>query len=565
VFLRVHLNIHRLDDPQRLAPWLTRLSRNLAIDWQRRGIRRSQIVPMVSLDAQEQPLQVPDTQTQGVRETMEAEDQRRAVQRAIDRLPADQREVVLLHYSEGMKQVEIAERLGVRPNRVHRLLKRGLSAMRGTVEPTLREAAPTMRMPRSVATKTSALIATAAAMSTGAREALAAAAVASTPVAAETAAKAGAAGAFSAIAAKMGSWSLVPNGAASLAAGGTAMISGKGAVAVVVLAAGSVAGYQYLKPPAEPDMSEAVVQETFTPAEAPEATEVTELTGPVSMVPTYTEGHRYRSHAAIDIIQDMRMEVSGRPPEPDTHVEMSLSIDSEAEMAEVLDDGSVRVVETMDGMQMESFGVFQNGQPLDLPPEANPMEMLGNLFQEMRIETVMDRQGVVTSMDMGAALDQEYFDSSSFVQELIGTAMSGYPDRELAPGDTWTREVEIPRIPGLRVVSNNTLQSVEDRDGQRVAVIMRDLQFSIPQPWTINMPANLPIPADMDVQIGNMQGRMFLEETAILDGMLPLHMLARTDMLYRINVSGDSPEGPMNIAIDTRQQQNFTVDVEHLS
>ncbi|MBN1478259.1 RNA polymerase sigma factor, partial [Candidatus Sumerlaeota bacterium] len=142
VFLRVHLNIHRLDDPHKLAPWLARLARNLAIDWQRRGLRRSQIVPMVSLDAQEQPLQVPDTQTQGVRETMEAEDQRRAVQRAIDRLPPDQREVVLLHYSEGMKQVEIAERLGVRPNRVHRLLRRGLSAMRGTVEPTLREAAP---------------------------------------------------------------------------------------------------------------------------------------------------------------------------------------------------------------------------------------------------------------------------------------------------------------------------------------------------------------------------------------------------------------------------------------
>ncbi|MBN1477779.1 hypothetical protein JXA47_13585, partial [Candidatus Sumerlaeota bacterium] len=395
---------------------------------------------------------------------------------------------------------------------------------------------------------------------------LAAAAVASTPVAAETAAKAGAAGVFSAIAAKVGSWSLFENGAASLAAGGTAMISGKGAVAVVVLAAGSVAGYHYLKPPENPDISEAVIQESFTPAPVTEATEATPLSGPVALVPTYTEGHRYRSHVDIDVIQDMRVIASGQPPEPDTHVEMSMAIDSLAEMTEVLDDGSVRVVETMNGMQVESFGVFQNGQQIDLPPEADPSQMLGNLFQEMRIETVMNRQGVVTSMDMGASVNQEYFDSSSFMQEMIVTTMSGYPDRELSPGDTWTREIEIPRIPGLRVVSNNTLRSVEERDGQRVAVIDRQLQFNIPSPWTINMPANLPIPPGMDVQIVSMQGRISVEETALLDGMLPLHQAARTDMIFRINVTGQSPQGqPMEIAIDTRQQQDFTVDVEHLS
>ncbi|MBN1475503.1 sigma-70 family RNA polymerase sigma factor [Candidatus Sumerlaeota bacterium] len=112
VFLRVHLNLHQLRDPARFAPWLARLTRNLAAEWLRRGLRRSQLVAMVPMD-DEAVSQVPDTQMKGAREIMEREEQIAALQRAIGHLPPDLRELVWLHSVEGMSQVEISTRLGV--------------------------------------------------------------------------------------------------------------------------------------------------------------------------------------------------------------------------------------------------------------------------------------------------------------------------------------------------------------------------------------------------------------------------------------------------------------------
>ena len=53
------------------------------------------------------------------------------VRRALDQVPADQREALLLHHVEGWSFVEIAARLGIRVNAAKTRAFRGMKKMRG--------------------------------------------------------------------------------------------------------------------------------------------------------------------------------------------------------------------------------------------------------------------------------------------------------------------------------------------------------------------------------------------------------------------------------------------------
>ncbi|MBN1476369.1 hypothetical protein JXA47_06420 [Candidatus Sumerlaeota bacterium] len=57
------------------------------------------------------------------------------------------------------------------------------------------------------------------------------------------------------------------------------------------------------------------------------------------------------------------------------------------------------------------------------------------------------------------------------------------PDRPVRVGETWWREVEHPSNPAIRMAIRSTLRAIEERDGQGVAIIDRDLEVSAMGPF----------------------------------------------------------------------------------
>jgi RNA polymerase sigma-70 factor, ECF subfamily len=236
VFLRAQLHLDQLTDPERFGGWVCRMARNLAIDWLRRGQSASRLVPLVPLDAM--ATEIPDVDAKGARETMEMREQSHTVHEAIMRLPVEQREAVLLHFTEGMTQQQIAEHLGTHQATVSRRLQRALKALRGVLEPMLREATASLRPSRSTVAKSVALAAAVSAMSGSAKASLVASATVGSLASAAEAAQVGAVGAAGLI-------GLVKSLPALIAGGGKAMATGKG-IAATVAAVAAIGGGSFV-------------------------------------------------------------------------------------------------------------------------------------------------------------------------------------------------------------------------------------------------------------------------------------------------------------------------------
>jgi len=129
VFLRVFFNISKLRDRNRFGAWVGRLTRNLAIDWQRRQIRSSSLVRMVPMnEAVEATVADPTGVT--ARQQLDEQRRRERANALLAELEDDDREIVLLHYREGFTPGEIAERLGVHRTTIGRRLEKVTSWMR---------------------------------------------------------------------------------------------------------------------------------------------------------------------------------------------------------------------------------------------------------------------------------------------------------------------------------------------------------------------------------------------------------------------------------------------------
>jgi RNA polymerase sigma-70 factor (ECF subfamily) len=124
----------RFESGRDLAPWLATIARRVAIDIHRRESRRS--AETIDDVAAGDPALV--TMPAGLEQWYEAWQ----VRRAIDQLPADEREVVRLQHLEGFTQAEVAEQLGVpqgtvksRSHRAHQRLAVTLRNLRDSGEP----------------------------------------------------------------------------------------------------------------------------------------------------------------------------------------------------------------------------------------------------------------------------------------------------------------------------------------------------------------------------------------------------------------------------------------------
>ena len=127
VFLRLFINLSRLQHPEYFSTWATRVARNLTTDWLRSQRRTSRLIQLVPLE--DNAMQVPAPGCQP-REQCEEEQFQRQLQKVMDELPRAQREVLLLHYSENMTQQEIAKQLEIHHTTVGRLLRKSVETIR---------------------------------------------------------------------------------------------------------------------------------------------------------------------------------------------------------------------------------------------------------------------------------------------------------------------------------------------------------------------------------------------------------------------------------------------------
>jgi len=120
VFLKAYQNLGRLEDVARFAPWLFRIAHNEACSLMRRNRPESEFTEPAPGHAGPQMLPIEVSL---------------AVERALERLSAEQREAVLLKMYQGFKFEEMAEILGCPVSTVKSRLYAALDLLKETLAP----------------------------------------------------------------------------------------------------------------------------------------------------------------------------------------------------------------------------------------------------------------------------------------------------------------------------------------------------------------------------------------------------------------------------------------------
>jgi len=118
-FLRVWTHAPRWQPLAQFRTWLTRIVVNLCLDRKRRAL-------WVDLEAAGDIVDP----APGAGEKAEADERERMVAAAIEKLPARQRDAIMLTYGEGMSNAQVAEILDTSVSAVETLLVRGKQNLR---------------------------------------------------------------------------------------------------------------------------------------------------------------------------------------------------------------------------------------------------------------------------------------------------------------------------------------------------------------------------------------------------------------------------------------------------
>jgi len=134
-FVKAYRRLHRLKDPERFSPWIYQIALNACRDRFRSQQRR----PTCSLDAlqvegMEEALGMATLPGSGPDDAAHPRDVGRLLQRAMQRIPEEQRAVVIMKEYHGLKFAEISEALRVPLNTVKSRMYYGLKALRGILE-----------------------------------------------------------------------------------------------------------------------------------------------------------------------------------------------------------------------------------------------------------------------------------------------------------------------------------------------------------------------------------------------------------------------------------------------
>ncbi|HYF93892.1 MAG TPA: sigma-70 family RNA polymerase sigma factor [Symbiobacteriaceae bacterium] len=112
VFLKVYRSLAGYRGDAAFTTWLHRLTLNLAFDWLRARKRRPLQVPLEPPpDPDERPVRELPSTEEGPEDLALRRDRHRQLHKAIQELPQDYREVVLLHHFHHLSYQQIAERL----------------------------------------------------------------------------------------------------------------------------------------------------------------------------------------------------------------------------------------------------------------------------------------------------------------------------------------------------------------------------------------------------------------------------------------------------------------------
>jgi RNA polymerase sigma-70 factor, ECF subfamily len=129
-FLRAYQAIGTFKKQARFSSWLYQIATNLCRD----RLRRRKTRATVSLEALEEAGPVMVETRPGAHERLLERDLARAVRRAVDELPDEQREVVILKEYQDLTFLEIAQTLDVPVSTVKTRLYRGLGQLRLRLE-----------------------------------------------------------------------------------------------------------------------------------------------------------------------------------------------------------------------------------------------------------------------------------------------------------------------------------------------------------------------------------------------------------------------------------------------
>jgi RNA polymerase sigma-70 factor (ECF subfamily) len=164
-FLLAFLRLQTLSDPRRFGAWVCRIARNRITDWLRQNRKSSEWVAMV-------PLEHLDQATSAEEPAMDREEEQGLVRQAVMDLPKEQREAVLLKFTEGLNNTEIGERLEVHPVTVGRHLEKAMLAMRSTLASLMDESIRELKPSRQAMSRATSLESAVAVMPAASRAVL---------------------------------------------------------------------------------------------------------------------------------------------------------------------------------------------------------------------------------------------------------------------------------------------------------------------------------------------------------------------------------------------------------
>jgi RNA polymerase sigma-70 factor, ECF subfamily len=140
-FLQVHLKCDQFEPERKLRPWLYAVATNQAIDFQRRNSRHrmASLDRRIGRDAETDNgafVELFDSPAMGPAEESECLEQRDHLRRAVDELPEQTRQVIMLVYFQGLKYREAADILSIPVGTVKSRLHAAMQKLAEALTPT---------------------------------------------------------------------------------------------------------------------------------------------------------------------------------------------------------------------------------------------------------------------------------------------------------------------------------------------------------------------------------------------------------------------------------------------
>jgi len=138
VFIKVHKNLKSLKDNGKFSSWLYQIALNLCRDESKSRYRRSKS----SLDALQETINFDISnetdesayKTHSPEAVLQRSDLRSLLDKALEKIPKEQKEVVIMKEFQGLKFIEIADVLNLPVNTVKSRMYYGLSALRKVMD-----------------------------------------------------------------------------------------------------------------------------------------------------------------------------------------------------------------------------------------------------------------------------------------------------------------------------------------------------------------------------------------------------------------------------------------------